>query len=75
MTYTVNYKDIDRTVKIFFDKSFPHQIEGWEETYMSGFGANAKKLTTTATKTHQVLSPYWGQHDNKDEVLRKELGL
>ena len=32
LTYQLNYLGIDRTLNIHFNKSFPHQIEGWEET-------------------------------------------
>ncbi|WP_103068681.1 septum formation inhibitor Maf [Aquimarina sediminis] len=74
-TYTLEYPDLDRSISITFTSSFPYEIENWEETYKSGFGPNAKKLTTKATKIKSIKSAYWGKNSNKDEVLRDELGL
>ncbi len=39
--YTLDYTDLDRTLTIRFNEAFPHEIEGWEETYRSGWGAGA----------------------------------
>ncbi|EZH73854.1 septum formation inhibitor Maf [Aquimarina atlantica] len=74
-TYTVEYPELDRSISITFNASFPYEIEHWTETYKSGFGPNAKKLTTKATKIKSIKSAYWGKNSNKDEVLREELGL
>jgi len=73
--YQLTYPSLDRTLRIAFNTTFPHEIEGWTETYSSGFGPNAKMLTTKATKIKRIQSAYWGKNKNKDEVLRKELGL
>ncbi len=74
-TYSINYPGLNRKISIKFNSFFPHEIEGWTETFTSGFGTNAKKLTTTATKIKQIKSAYWSKNRNKDEVLRTELGL
>ncbi|WP_025666952.1 hypothetical protein [Aquimarina megaterium] len=74
-TYTLEYPELDRSISITFNASFPYEIEHWTETYKSGFGPNAKKLTTKATKIKSIKSAYWGKNSNKDEVLREELGL
>ncbi|WP_074406700.1 MULTISPECIES: septum formation inhibitor Maf [Aquimarina] len=74
-TYTIEYPELDRSISITFNASFPYEIEHWTETYKSGFGPNAKKLTTKATKIKSIKSAYWGKNSNKDEVLRDELGL
>ncbi|PHI21111.1 hypothetical protein CEQ90_03555 [Lewinellaceae bacterium SD302] len=66
--YRIEYQSIDRSLEITFQKDFPHAILAWKEADGSG-------LTTTATRTHHIKSPYWGQHGNEDRVLREKLGL
>ena len=74
-SYTLTYPDLNRTLTIHFTAKFPYQIEGWEETFKSGFGSNAKPLTTKATRLKRIQSAYWGQNSNADAPLRRELGL
>ncbi len=73
--YTIEYPELSRSISIVFNSSFPYDIESWTETFKSGFGSNAKELTTKATRIKSIKSPYWGKNSNKDEVLREELGL
>ena len=73
--YSLSYPALNRELKITFNKAFPNEIQSWEETFKSGFGPNAKTLTTKATKIKSNKSPYWKKNHNKDEVLRDELGL
>ncbi|HEX9652164.1 MAG TPA: septum formation inhibitor Maf [bacterium] len=73
--YTIDYKDIKRKLAIRFEKNFPHRIVAWEESNISGFGPEAKMLTTKAVKTHSILSDYWNRHTVADSVLRNDLGL
>ncbi len=75
LIYRLKYKNFDRVLSIRFEKEFPHKILGWEETYMSGFGANAKKMTTKATLNKTLITDYWSKNSNSDSYLRKELGL
>jgi len=75
LIYTVTYKDLHRTLAIEFEESFPHRIVGWTESNPSGFGAHAKVLTTSATRTHSIKSDYWARHSVSDLPLRDELGL
>ena len=74
-TYTISYPELNRTLTIHFNTTFPYDILGWKETTQSGYGANAKTLTTTATKIKQLKSAYWSKNSVKDSILRKELGL
>ncbi len=74
-TYSIEYPELDRTLTIQFNPNFPHDILGWEETFKSGFGKNAKTLTTKAIKLKTIKSAYWGKNSNKDEVLRDTLQL
>jgi hypothetical protein len=73
--YTIEYTNLKRTLAIKFEKEFPHRIIAWEETNVSGFGPDAKMLTTRAVKTHSIMSDYWNKHTTADSYLRKELGL
>ena len=74
-TYTLAYNDDIRTLTINFTTAFPHTIESWTEEFKSGYGANAKKLTSSATKMKSLKTPYWRQNKNKHLVLRDSLGL
>ena len=73
--YTLTYPDLGRKIAITFQTDFPHLIESWTETYSSGFGANAKTMTTTATRSKTIRSDYWSRNANADTVLRDSLGL
>ncbi len=75
MTYTLDYTDLDRTLTIRFQEAFPHEIEGWEETYRSGWGPGAARLTTRATRRARMMSDYWTRHRVVDGALRAQLGL
>lgn len=70
--YEVEYED--RSLRIYFDSSFPHVIYGWEETFLSGFGT-PERLTTKAKRINTIKSAYWGKNSNADREIRKELGL
>lgn len=73
--YSLEYPDLARSLVITFESTFPYAIVSWEETYKSGFGDEAKLLTTRAKRTHTINSAYWSQHNVADADLRKELGL
>lgn len=73
--YTIHYPELQRKLEISFTTEFPYSIEGWKETYKSGYGPGAKELTTSATKLKQIKSPYWTKNSNTDESLRKDLEL
>jgi hypothetical protein len=74
-TYILTYPDLERTLTINFTTDFPYSIESWTEEFKSGFGPNAKLLTTKATKLKQMKTAYWGQNSNQDLFLRDSLGL
>ena len=75
LAYTLEYPDLGRQLTIHFTEAFPHQIEGWEETYRSGFGPGARVLTTRATRNQRILSDYWSRNGLEDAGLRRQLGL
>lgn len=70
--YSINYKDLNRTLVITFETAFPHTIVAWQEQET---GRNGAIYTTRATRTHEVKSPYWGQNNLADSVMRKQLGF
>ena len=74
-TYQIQYPELQRMLRIDFDSSFPYAIQGWSETFKSGFGANAKTLVSKATKMEVLKTPYWRQNGNQDLHLRDSLGL
>lgn len=73
--YTLNYPSMNRTLKIFFSKTFPYSIEGWEEFYKDGFGDKATMLTSKGEKVQTVITDYWKKNSVADSLLRKQLGL
>ena len=74
-TFELLYDNDKRVLSITFENKFPHAILKWEETYVSGWGKSAKKLTTTAIRNKTVQSDYWNKNSNADLHLRKSLGL
>ena len=74
-TYTITYPGLNRTLQIHFDGDFPHTIQGWTDSYPSGFGADAQVLTTTAQLKNTLKTPYWRKNSNSDLHLRDSLGL
>ena len=74
-TFTIEYSELGRTLIINFKSNFPHTIEGWADSFKSGFGPNAKTLTSTAEKIKTIKSPYWQKNSNQFLPLRDSLGL
>ncbi|WP_203258154.1 septum formation inhibitor Maf [Hyunsoonleella ulvae] len=70
-SYTLTYKDLNRTLVINYNPKFPYDILSWEETFKSG----SKTMKTKATKLKTITSPYWQQNNNASEVLRDTLQL
>ena len=73
--YEINFPDEQRTLRIYFEKNFPHRIQKWHETYRGLTGMAAKVFTTSATRTHTIMDPYWKHHTNKDRRRLEALGL
>ncbi len=73
--YTLHYKDLNRTLKVTYETTFPYQILAWEETYSTAREKNAKKYTTKAVKTHTLRTDYWSKNKLSDSHLRDELGI
>jgi hypothetical protein len=73
--YTVQYKNLKRSLIIRFDAAFPHMIQSWEEKSPGGFKPDAPMLTTRAVKTHSVMLDYWNKNGIADASWRDKLGL
>ena len=69
LAYTLTYPD--RTLRIVFEKAFPHLIAGWEETYAD----RNQTLTTRAVRTRTMRTDYWTKNAPQDTTLRTELGV
>ena len=74
-SYSISYSDLERSLVIYFNPQFPYDIEGWEETFISGHGDKAKELTTKATRMKTIKSDYWNKNSNSDDNLRQTLQL
>ncbi|CAH8281940.1 hypothetical protein EV196_11239 [Mariniflexile fucanivorans] len=75
IAYKISYKELDRELTINYKNSFPYPIESWEETYISGWGDKAQKLTTKATKLKRIKLDYWTKNKVENSELRKQLEL
>ncbi len=73
--YSIYYPEAERTLTIKYTNHFPYTIEGWQETFTSGYGNHKKELTTSAKRIKTINSPYWSKNGNKDLYLRDSLGL
>lgn len=73
--YTIHYPDAQRTLQIYFQATFPHQIFGWQETYPDGFGNNKKMLTTKAIRKKTIWSDYWKHNTVADSSYLDSLQL
>ncbi len=74
--YELVYREPEpRTVRFHYVDEFPYKIEQIEIVGLSGFGQNAKTLTTVATLTHQERLPYWGLNQRADTTARTRFGL
>lgn len=74
-SYQIDYPELERTLKINYQSTFPYAIESWSDSFKSGFGAKAQIMTSTATKIKTLKTPYWRQNSNSFLALRDTLGL
>jgi hypothetical protein len=73
--YTIYYPALQRTLKIYFEAAFPHQILGWQESYPDGFGTNKKMLTTKAVRKKTIWLDYWKHNSISDSTYLDSLQL
>jgi hypothetical protein len=68
----VTYSSGIRVLKIDFEKAFPFQIMGWEESQTKPDGT---REISKATRKGLKIVDYWTKNKVEDEFLRKELNL
>ncbi len=73
--YTIQYPLPQRTLQIYYQSSFPHEIVGWQEIYPDGFGNNKKMLTTKAIRKKTIWLDYWKRNALTDSTYRDTLQL
>lgn len=73
--YTIHYSVAQRTLQIYFQADFPHQILGWQETYPDGFGTHKKMLTTKAVRKKTIWLDYWKHNAMTDSTYLDSLQL
>ncbi len=73
--YTLFFPKDNRTLQIYFQPAFPHQILGWQESYPDGFGNNKKMLTTKALLKKTIWLDYWKHNALSDSIYRDTLQL
>ncbi len=73
--FSIHYPALKRTLQIYFQYSFPHEIMGWEETYPDGFANNKKMLTTKAVRKKTIWLDYWKHNTIADSTYRDSLQL
>ncbi|MBI3520367.1 MAG: hypothetical protein HY062_13575 [Bacteroidetes bacterium] len=73
--YHLKTKDLNRELTIYYSKSFPYRIFGWEEKYEDGLKENKKMLTTRASLMKSLNIDYWNHNKAQDSTTRKALNL
>ncbi|WP_337041607.1 hypothetical protein [Emticicia sp. 17c] len=71
MDYRIKYAESQRSLRIIFEKHFPHKITGWEESYQ----AQNQVLTSRAVLKATIQNPYWEKNMPADTIYRKKLNL
>lgn len=64
--YTINYLELNRTLSIEFQNTFPYIIEGWIEKFKS----KGKTYTSKAKRIHTERRQYWQENNNDSQHYR-----
>ncbi len=73
--YELHCPELKRKITYFFNNAFPHQIEGWQESYPEWTGKNEEMMTTTASKNVSLSTAYWKVNNVGDSIWRNKLNL
>ena len=65
---TIDFGKLDRQVSYRFDSVFPHQLQGWTETYQG-------KRLSEAKLEKSIRAAYWGQNAGRFDAMRDTLKL
>ena len=74
LVYRIEYRNLPRSIEIYFRKVAPFRILGWNESFY-GEDREQPEISTTAIKTHSMITDYWNQNRVEDTHLRQALGL
>ncbi len=77
-TYTLSFKDLSRTLTLYYEPTFPYRIMAFEEVATAIFnpkGGEPEVLTTRGILADSIMLDYWAKHSNADAGYRKSLGL
>jgi len=72
--YTIHYKELSRELTLYFNSSFPYEIEKWEETNIEN-PTDTLRLKTTAIKMKRIRLHYWQHNHTNDTIDRDPLML
>ena len=70
-TFIISVPNQSHTLSIHFDAKFPHQIFGWEESFIE----RGRLMQTKATLDKTMITDYWTKNKNEFIGLRDSLGL
>lgn len=71
LLYNISYPEEGRAISIHYEKTFPHKILAWKETWKE----NGKTLETTARLDETLYTDYWTKNKNEFQYLRDSLNL
>jgi hypothetical protein len=69
--YEILIPELEKTMRITFQKESPHRIVFWEESYPSAF--DGKMRTTKSLLKNTEWIDYWSKNNKSDKALRKDL--
>jgi len=69
--YVLQFPDDRRSLSIVYQKTFPHQILEWRETWFE----NGVEMETSATLDKTLYNDYWNKNRNEFLYLRDSLNL
>ncbi|MBR9978447.1 MAG: septum formation inhibitor Maf [Bacteroidetes bacterium] len=75
MEYVLTYHELPRTVRIRFQRDFPHRVLTWEEEMRDPSVPEEQWLVTRGRLAGSMMSDYWNRSSIVDSTLRHEFGL
>jgi hypothetical protein len=75
MEYVLTYQRLPRTLRIRFQRDFPHRVLAWEEEMRDPSVPEEQWLVTYGRLADSMMSDYWNRSSVADSTLRQEFGL
>ena len=76
--YTITFKDLGRSMSLYYEPTFPYRVVGFEEVAPALFNPNGgapQTMTTTGVLAESIMLDYWAKHSKDDAGYRKSFGL